>query len=195
MSSALLPRRRGATTLAGAAALLLLTGCGSGLKAQTYQEKAAADASNVAIGDLAIRNVYVTAPTNATTYPQGGDAPVTLVVVNEGGQPDVLVQATTDAARSVDVVGGPTPRLQVPALQTADAGYSLVLRGLTRPLVTTEYVDLTLSFERNGTKTLSVPVATTGAAPAGDGEPYEVAEADSEGNPIVKQTTGAESGG
>ena len=185
-------RRRSTATVSGTvlALALGLTGCGSGLKAQTYQERATADATNEAIGALAVRNVSVLPPRDADTYPVGSDARVTLTVVNEGDQPDRLVSATTDAATSVAVAAanGTATSLSVPA-QGEAAGYTLVLRGLTRELRPGTYITLTLSFQVNGSEQFLVPVAVTGSpAPSST---YKPADTDSAGNVLQENGTDA----
>lgn len=178
-------RSPAARTTAVLTGLLLLTACGSGMRAQTYQEKAVAESTNDAVGTIAVRNLAVLAPEEGVTYPAGSDARMTVTLVNKGQEPDVLLSATTPAARSVAVVG-PTPQFQVPRLGASDAAYSLVLRDLTEDLQTSEYIEMTLSFQRNGSKMMLVPVQVTNK-PVEEGEDYKVAETDSAGNPIVEE--------
>lgn len=180
-----LPARRLAAPALGLAAALLLAGCGSGQRAQTYQEKAVAEATNDAVGSIAVRNIAVLGPPTGIVLQEGADAPMSVTFVNEGAEDDVLVSATTPAAASVDVLG-PTDQVEVPRLNAAAPGYRLVLRDLTRDLQTGSYIDMTLTFERNGTRTMLVPVQTTpDGAPREEGE-YHVAETDSNGDPIVE---------
>ena len=186
---------RGARAGAVLVALLALTACGAGQQAQTYQTKAVADATNDAIGSLAIRNLAVVAPREGITHEAGSDVPLTLTVVNEGGEPDVLREITTEAAASVEVVAGPTDELRVERLATSDAEYELVLRDLTEELMTGEYISLTLSFERNGTKELLVPVQTVPEQTAVDDGTYEVIETDSNGDPLVEEEAHGGEGG
>jgi copper(I)-binding protein len=165
-------RRPLARVAASACALLLLTGCGTGLRAQTYLEKSTADSTNDAIGFLAVRNLAVLGPATGTSWPAGGSAPMKVTFVNEGGEEDRLVSASSPAATSVRIVG--------PAS-------GLVLEGLTRELPGGSYVDVTLSFERNGSKTMLVPVQIVpGQVPREDHD-YHVNETDSEGNPIIEE--------
>lgn len=195
--NSLLPRTAGAPrplvrAAAGAAALLLLTGCGAGLRAQTYLEKSTADSTNDAIGFLAIRNLAVTGPPVGTVWPAGADAPMTLTVVNEGAEADTLVSAATPAATSVAVTG---PPLTVPGLGTSDPASVLTLQGLTRELPGGSYIELTMSFERNGSKTMLVPVRIVPHQVERSEKEYHVGETDSEGDPVVEETEGAEPGG
>ena len=186
-------RARGAVPALAVALSLGLTGCGAGLKAQTYQERTVADATNDAVGALALRNVFIQPPRGEeAVYSVGDDARVVLTVVNEGTEGDRLVNATTDAASSVAVAApnGQAGNLSVGPLATTN-GYSLVLRGLTRDLRPGEYVNLSLTFQVNGTQEMLVPVALTGT-PGPKREGYHVVETDSEGNPLPEEGEGEE---
>ena len=178
-------RRPIARVAASACALLVLTGCGTGLRAQTYLEKSTAEATNDAVGFLAVRNFAVLGPTTGTAWPAGASAPMRLTLVNEGGEEDRLVSVTTPAAASVRVVG-PSP-LTVPALGVSDPASGLVLEGLTRELPGGTYIDVTLSFERNGSKTMLVPVQIVPGQVPREDHHYEVTETDSEGDPLVEE--------
>ncbi len=175
-------RSRLAAPAAGLAAALLLVGCGVGQKSQTYQEKAVADATNDAVGSIAVRNLAIKAPQDGILLRQGTDAPVIITLVNNGGDDDTLTAVTSPAAASVEIVG-PRPTIEVPRLRSADAAYSLLLRGLTRDLPTGSYVEMTLTFTRNGSKTVLVPVQTDPSVERAGGD-YKVAETDSAGKPI-----------
>lgn len=182
------PPRRLAAPALGLAAALLLAGCGSGQKAQTYQEKSVADATNDSVGTIAVRNLAVEGPPTGTVLLQGSDAPMTVTLVNEGGQDDTLVSVTTPAAASVDVVG-PSRTLEVPRLSSTGSAYSLRLRDLTSDIQTGTFIDLTLTFERNGVRTLIVPVQVTPEGVQRKVLDYEVDETDSAGKPIVGDNT------
>ncbi len=185
------PRR---LALAAGAALLLLTGCGTGLQAQTYLEKSTAESTNDAIGFLAIRNLAVLGPPVGTAWPAGSDAAAKITVVNEGGEEDRLLTASTPAAAAVRVVG-PSPTLTVPPLGTSAPGSGLSLEGLTADLPGGTYIEMTLSFERNGSKTMLVPVQIVPDQVPREKNDYHVAETDSEGDPVVEEPEGAEQGG
>ena len=187
-----------ATRAAGIAVALALglTGCGAGLRAQTYQERATSDSTNDAIWALAIRHLRVLPPAAGQTLAVGGDARVGLVVVNEGADADRLTTVTSDAASSVEVLGpdGRPGSLTAPP-GTATSGYVLVLHGLTRRLSPGQYVQLELAFATNGSRTMLVPVEVTGT-PGPRREGYKVDETDSSGEVVVegggKQAPGAE---
>jgi hypothetical protein len=88
--------RIGGLALAGAA-LVALGGCAAGQIAQTAEETPAVDGVSVDIGSMNVRAVAVVAPTQPS-YPQGGNAPLQLVLVNSGPQTDTLRTVTTDVA-------------------------------------------------------------------------------------------------
>ncbi len=185
------PARRLSRPLAWVAALLLVTGCGTGMKAQTYLQQSEADTTNDAVGRIAVRNLAVLAPRQGFVHPAGSTAPVILTLVNEGGEDDQLVRASSPAAASVAMV--PQAPIAVPRLGMSDPRAGLELRGLTRDLATGQYVDLTLEFRVNGTKTFIVPVHTVPQRVAEERE-YRIAETDSEGHPLDHGGGGAESG-
>lgn len=162
-----------------------LSACGDGLRAQTYQERATADATNEAIGALAVRNLSIVPPKGAAEFPAGGSARATFVLVNEGAQADRLTAVSSDAAASVSVAGpdGRPALLSVPSQGTL-SGYSFVLRGLTAPLRPGQFVKMSLTFGVNGTEEMLVPVAVTQSpAPVST---YKLDETDSTGKAITE---------
>lgn len=178
------PGRHLGVPAVGLAAALLLAGCGSGQDPQTYQEKAASDATNTSVGAIAVRNLAVQGPLQGTVLRQGTDARVTVTLVNDGADNDALVSASSPAASSVEIVG-PTSSLQVAPGSTTGTAYSLLLMSLSRDLPTGTFISLTLNFQHNGTKTMLVPVQVT---PEGLPRPtgtYEIPETDSANQPIV----------
>ena len=156
-------RRRLAAGLLAATAAAALTGCGTSLDAQTYQERTNAEAENAAVGTLAIRGVYVEAPETDEGYAVGDDATVHITVTNADDEEDRLLEVTSTAADEVVVLAGGRERgMVVPPLGSTGDFVTFELRGLERALRPGEYVDLELRFARNGDVELLVPVQTTG---------------------------------
>ncbi len=89
-------RSRATGLLLGMTAAVTLTACAAGQVAQTAQETPAIDGVSVTIGTIAVRAAAISPP--PSNWPQGGVAPVQLVLVNEGSDPDTLTSVTTDAA-------------------------------------------------------------------------------------------------
>lgn len=168
--------RRLASGLLAAAAVLSLTACGAGRDAITYQERNPANAVDASADRLALRNVAVEPPSSDEGYAVGDDAVVRITVTNSGTEDDRLVEVTSSAAREVAVLAlGEERDMVVPALGSTGNAVTLELRGLTRPLRPSEYVDLTLRFADNGTVELAVPVDLTGETdrPVYTGERFE----------------------
>lgn len=185
------PRRLAATGLVALSLATVLTGCGAGLQSQTYQTRTAADGSNVNLGTLAVRNVSVLPPSGGRTFSAGQDARGVLAVANSGDQPDRLLEASTPAADEVVLTQGGKPGgIDVPAAGSTAQAAGFILRGLTAPLGTGEYVTMTFRFERSGSIEVLVPVAVTGRTqrPAKTGEPGSA-----EGEPALQGPAGGHS--
>lgn len=155
--------RRLVCGLVAGAAVVSLSACGASLAPQTYQERDQAEATDTAVGSLAIRNVSIAAPSRGDVYEMGDDATATITVTNASTEQDRLVEVTSDAAEEVVVLAdGEEGELEVPALGSTGSLVTLELRGLTREVRTGEYVTMTLRFADNGTSEILVPVALTG---------------------------------
>jgi copper(I)-binding protein len=193
VSLALPTRTTRSLAAGGALALVLgLTGCGAGLRAQTYQERATSDSTNEAIGAINVRHLRVLPPGTGGTYAVGSDARVGVELVNEGNEDDRLTSVTSDLARSVQVVrnGVAASSLVVPA-QGRVADYGFVLQGLTKELRPGNYVRMELTFEQNGSASMLVPVEVTGTPdprPSG----YKAGETDSNGGTLPEGPSGAD---
>ena len=155
--------RRLALGLLAATTAASLTACGAGLDAETYAERNSAEAVGASTGALALRNVAVEAPPSGLEYEVGEDATVTVTVTSRSTQSDTLVEVTSSAAREVAVLaGGREGDLVVPPQGSTGDFVTLELRGLTRPLRSGEYVDLTFRFADNGSVQVLAPIAGTG---------------------------------
>jgi copper(I)-binding protein len=143
---------------------LLLAGCGAGFEAQTYQERTAFNGTNTATGAIALRNVTVLPPPDDRTLEAGSDAEVMLTLTNDGPEQDELLEVTSPAAESVELLvdGEPTSSVELPRLSSTGGSLGLRLIGLSQELSSGEYLELTFRFERNGTATFDAAVATTG---------------------------------
>jgi copper(I)-binding protein len=143
--------------------LALATACGSGLNAQTYEERTTQDATNQTVGRLALRDVAILPPENgASELAMGKDALATLTIVNLNNDSDTLLSVSSPGATSVDLVdssGHAIPTVQIPAQgSVGPQDFSLALRGLIKPLRPGMYVDVTFTFDKNGRSHFLVPV-------------------------------------
>ena len=156
-------RLRTATPVVAVGLTLALTGCGANFEAQTYQDKAPADSTNAGVGAIAVRNVNLVAPESGEMYEAGDDADVQLTLTNDGTDDDRLVEVSSPAAGSVEILGqAGADGVDLPGRSTTENELSLQLADLGEDLRPGRYVELTLRFERGGDLTVSVPVATTG---------------------------------
>lgn len=159
-----------ATGAVAALGLLAVTACGATVDAETYQTREVANGSNVTAGDIAVRNISVLPPADGEGVLEAGDAAlVTFTVSNGGAEDDALVEASSPAAESVQLVvadargaARPVPSIELPASESTQGSSGLVLEDLTDDVRTGEYVEVTLRFERAGSVTVQVPVALTG---------------------------------
>ena len=165
---------------AGAVLTLALTGCGATLDAQTYQERSQADATNTAVGTIALRGMSVESGGDDRTLDAGEDAEVFLVL-------------TTPDAEEVELLvdGEPSPDgIEVPRLGSTGDTATLRLVSLSEELREGEYTTLTFRFERNGSIEVPVPVRTSGRT---DRPVYTGGEGE-EGEPALQAPAGGGEG-
>ena len=113
--------RRSAAVLVAGVLPLALSACGAERDAQTYQERSQADASNTAVGVLALRGVAILPPEDDRTYAAGEDAEVVFTVTNNDDQDDRLLEVTAEGVESVEVlVDGEPGELVVPPLGSTE---------------------------------------------------------------------------
>jgi periplasmic copper chaperone A len=141
--------RRLAAALGTAIALALATACGG-----------AADAGS---DGLEVTDAWAA---------EADDVAAVYVTIDNGGDADRLVAVATDAAGDVSLMGaggadasshtaGDTPvDLAVPRGSTVfePGGHHVMLDGLVRPLRPGDRVELTLRFDRAGTRTVDVDI-------------------------------------
>lgn len=93
----------------------LLAGCQAGQQAATAEQRPTIDGNFAQVGNLALRDVKIEHPASGS-WPQGGDARIELIVVNEGVETDALVAVRTDAAGGAELSttpGGAAPTVTV----------------------------------------------------------------------------------
>ena len=136
----------------GLAAVLPLTACGAGNKAETSYEHTTIDGLNTASGPILIRDAFVAGPGT-----QGGSVTAYMGLCNTGSEDDTLTAATSSAASSVDVPGTVTVQAgNCALLNPGSAG--LTINGLKNPLFVGSSIPITLTFTKAGTVPLLLPV-------------------------------------
>lgn len=136
---------------------LLLSGCGTGLQAQTYTtERELRGYTNTTVGDLQVRNLALAPPPTGTSYKAGDHATLTGVVVNEGDAADTLTGLESTAATTITLNGG---SVTVPSKGLAGSWTADVV--LKQDVKVAQYVPVVLVFSGAGrTGELQVPVTS-----------------------------------
>jgi len=159
-----LPRR---LVLAAVALLIpVLAGCEADNDAPSLQFHYPTDtagypsdaAGSSAMGNLAIRNVFVLGAPIGQVLRTGQSASLFLALIN-GGAPDKLISITAPgSATAVSLPAGGVPVVQGHPVFLTGPKPQLVLVGLTRTLASGSSLRLNLTFQKAGTITLVVPV-------------------------------------
>jgi hypothetical protein len=150
-----LPRRL--LVVAAAALLPVMAGCEAGDNAPTLQFHYPTQGAGRVFGDIAIRNVFVIGAPLGQHLAIGQSAGLYLALVNHGPDDRLLSVTAPGTASSVTLpsstilLGASPVLLQGPAPQA-------YLTGLVRPLINGQNINVTLTFQRAGSVTLSVPV-------------------------------------
>ena len=151
-----LPRRL--VLVAVAALIPLLAGCEAGNEAPTVAFHPPTETASIAVGDLAVRNVFVLGAPLGSQLSQGQSASLFLSMVNTGAPDRLLGITAPGTAASVTVpTGGITVKAGPPVLLSGPQPV-LVLTDLSQPLVSGSSVKIVLDFARTGLVTLQVPV-------------------------------------
>lgn len=159
-----LPRR---LALVAAALLIpLIAGCEAGNNAPTLEFHYPTDtagfppdtAGSSAMGNLAVRNVFVLGAPIGQNLQKGQSASLFLALISTGA-PDRLISITAPgSATAVSLPAGGVPVVYGhPAFLTGPKP-QLVLVGLTRTIASGSSLRLNLTFQKAGTITLLVPV-------------------------------------
>lgn len=171
----------------GCAAVLALSGCGTGPDAFTSQHVTAVNGSSGEVGPIALRDTVFAYPggDNVFGYRAGEDVPIGVTIVNQSDAPDQLVAVSSPVAGGV-IIQGPTTIPGGEALTTdvddgdlpspvASDGFPqlrIVLTDLREPIKPGLNTPVTFLFRQAGEVTLAVPInAPTEAdpVPARDG--------------------------
>ena len=142
--------------LFGALAVLVpaLAGCEAGLNAPTLEYHPAAFGGYAAHNGITIDNAFVLASTTGVAVPQAG---VFFSVTSQDGDRLVSISAP-GTAPLVRIDGG---AVNLPPEMPADLSGpvpTVVLTGLSSPLIAGSTITMTFSFARAGTVTMQVPV-------------------------------------
>jgi hypothetical protein len=145
-------------------AALLSAGCGAGKKNETESERSTPYSAQADAGSLAVRSVRLVAADVTTGTAQ---AYLLVSVINRGGSPDTLTNATVTGGTVAP--GGGASSLTVPASESlrfgdpelGDTGPALEVSGLAQPLQLGTTVKVSLTFQSSGTVSLDAPVTAS----------------------------------
>lgn len=151
-----------------AAALLIpvVAGCEAGNNAPTVEFHYPTDAAgfppdtagSAAMGNLAIRNVFILGAPIGQELRTGQSASLFIAMVNDG-PPDRLISVTAPGnATAVTLPAGGVPVLDGRPVFLTGPTPQLVLVGLTRNIASGSSIRLNLTFQHAGTFALEVPV-------------------------------------
>jgi len=151
-----------------AAALLIpvVAGCEAGNNAPTQEFHYPTDtagfppdtAGSIAMGNLAIRNVFILGAPIGQELRTGQSASLFLAMINDG-PPDKLISVSAPGnATAVSLPAGGVPVLDGRPVLLSGPKPQLILVGLTRNIASGSSIRLNLTFQHAGTVTLLVPV-------------------------------------
>ena len=146
--------------LIGSLALLIpaTAGCEAGLNAPTLEFHPASTGGHVAVNGVAVTNAFVLGAPSGSALPKGSSASVFLSLFNGGSSADALLSASAPSASSVQLSGGKVSLPVGSPVNLTGPQPSVVLSGLTKPLIGGQDIAVTLVFEHAGKVTFQVPV-------------------------------------
>jgi copper(I)-binding protein len=150
-----LPRRL--VLVAVAALIPVLAGCEAGNDAPTLEFHAPTETAGTAVGDLAIRNVFVLGAPLGRELAKGQSASLFLAMVNTGA-PDQLISITAPGTAASVKLPGTVPVTFGHPVFLSGPKPQVVLTDLTQPLASGTTIRLVLTFQKAGPVTLIVPV-------------------------------------
>jgi hypothetical protein len=141
------------------AATVALTGCQAGQDAQTSQDYNPGDGRNVNVPEDAAFDEDYIAVRNALVVSDGGAASLTVTLVNNGSDTDLLSEALLNG-QPFELLGGPfeLPPSERVAVGGGSERGALLPEGDVQP---GDWAELTLSFAQAGTVTLDVVVISS----------------------------------
>lgn len=164
----------------GCAAMLALSGCGTGPDAFTSQHVTAVNGSSGEVGPIALRDTVFAYPGGANVfgYRPGEDVPVGVTIVNESDTSDQLIAVSSPVAGGARIEGptiipghgAVTTRADASGLSAEAPRLRIVLTDLREPIRPGLNTPLTFVFREAGRLTLQVPInAPTEADPVEPG--------------------------
>ncbi|MEU3272799.1 copper chaperone PCu(A)C [Saccharomonospora sp. NPDC006951] len=151
----------------GLGAALLVTGCGAGQITQTDTQVAAVNGAEAQVGTMAIRNAELAYPTGGepAVHTEGSDADVLMSIVNQAGEDDQLVSASSESADNVEIggergiPGATTLAISPTAPENGNQLHgTITLQGLKQEVRPGQNLVITLTFREAGEVRVDLPV-------------------------------------
>ncbi|MCE6999508.1 hypothetical protein LZG04_32555 [Saccharothrix sp. S26] len=99
------PRRLAVVAALATGLGLAAAGCSAGQVTQTDTQVAAVNGASGQVGDVAVRDAQFLFPVAHGSYEQGDDAPIVVVIANNGAEADKLLGVTSDASGPAEISG------------------------------------------------------------------------------------------
>jgi copper(I)-binding protein len=171
--------RLAAVSVGLAAVVIAVAGCSAGQVSQTALQQPAVNGSGAAVGDIALRNIYLRANLTADYVQPGSEVELVLVATNASPDAaDRLMSVTSDVGTVTlagDTTVPPDGMLlvgesdgQIAALESVEpAKAAKASVELTKPITNGLTYNFTFTFQRAGQTTVLVPISA-GEAPRRD---------------------------
>ncbi|GAA3460149.1 hypothetical protein ACFFSW_18395 [Saccharothrix longispora] len=99
------PRRLAVVAALATGLGLFAAGCGAGQITQTDQQVAAVNGASGQAGTIAVRDAQFLFPAEHGAYEEGDDAPIVVVIANNGTEADRLLAVTSESADPAQIEG------------------------------------------------------------------------------------------
>jgi len=153
-----------------------LSACSAGQVTQTATQERDKTGAQAEVGDIAIREAKLAAPSGGGGYESGDDADLQVAFVNRGDKADTLTGVDAKGFASAEIANtasrissttgstAATDQIKIPAggavfVGQQNSDYTITLSGLDDSLNTGQYVEVTFTFENAGDVTLPITVA------------------------------------
>jgi hypothetical protein len=152
----------------GCAAVLALSGCGTGPEAFTSLHVSAVNGASGEVGPIVLRDTVFAYPggDDVFGYRPGEDVPLGVTIVNQSDTPDQLIAVSSPVAGSVRVEGptiipghdAVTTRVDASSLGAEAPRLRIVLTDLREPIRPGLNTPVTFVFRQAGKVTMAVPI-------------------------------------
>ncbi|GLZ32858.1 hypothetical protein Lesp02_50460 [Lentzea sp. NBRC 105346] len=145
---------------------LFAAGCSAGQVTQTDTQVAAVDGASGDVGKVGVRNAMLAYPHEGNRYQAGEDAPLVVVIVNSGENPDKLLSISSPFATGDFAIEGDTELPARFSLQAGSEGAEAHATGSSTPHPTSSSSAAHSSSTQPSVTGTSTPSSTSSVAPS-----------------------------